>query len=193
MMTGQVSYILVLAVLSIPKQGSLALHRPLSLDTLPEEMARFWRVREGFVCVDLAGESLIQGRHFDSLSKKKQKKRRTWRVSVLNQYMQQKKKRVQVTGGQRGMAEVIRLDDVLVQFRKKSLQAVFRIHCTYFQAQWSGLTDAAATRFPDFSNLMQKQASANYRRPNKAIMIRTRKTGKQASAISRLLHFPPSR
>ena len=77
------------------------------------------------------------------------------------------------------MAEVIRLDDALVQFRgeKKSLQAVFRIHCTYFQAQWSGLTDAAATRFPDFSNLMRKQTSAGYRRLNKALMIRTRKTG----------------
>lgn len=59
------------------------------------------------------------------------------------------------------MAEVIRLDDVLVQFekkKKKSLQAVVRIHITYFQALCSGLSDAAATQFPHFPNLMQKQS-----------------------------------
>lgn len=57
---GEVSYILVLAALPVLEPGSLALRRPLPLDTLPEEMARLWRVGEGFVCVDLAGESLIE-------------------------------------------------------------------------------------------------------------------------------------
>lgn len=44
--------------------GSQALRRPLPLDTLAEEMARLWRVGEGIVSVDLAGESLIERRHF---------------------------------------------------------------------------------------------------------------------------------
>lgn len=63
------SYVLVLAALPVLEPGSLALCRPLHLDTLPEEMTRLWRVGEGFVGVDLAGESLIQGRHYHTQRK----------------------------------------------------------------------------------------------------------------------------
>ena len=68
MVTGQVSYVLVLAVPAdvMLKPGSLVLRRPLPAATLPEEMARLRRVGEGFVCVDLAGEPLIQRRHVKS-------------------------------------------------------------------------------------------------------------------------------
>ena len=56
------SYILVLAVLAAVrlKPGPRALRRPLRLASLPEQMTRLRRVREGFVGLDLARESLIQ-------------------------------------------------------------------------------------------------------------------------------------
>lgn len=143
------SYILVLAVPTVRmlEPGSQALRRPLPLDTLPEEMARLWRVGEGVVCVDLAGESLIQWRHFGYLSTIKEKRK----SNKLAKRARKKSKLEEVSG----WCDSIGRCSGGGWKGKITPELVFRIHITYFQPRCSDPTDASATRFQHFPNLMR--------------------------------------
>lgn len=123
------SYILVLALPPVLGPGSLALRRPLPLATGPEESARLRRVGERFVCVDLASESLVQCRHFDSSPKQ------SLNLSslCLSARAGKSPRRVRPVCG----------NSWENSWEKQAVQAGIGIHVTYF-----GLTDAAAPQSP---------------------------------------------
>lgn len=132
------------------KPGSLALRRPLPLDSMPEEAARLRGVGEGTVCVDLAGESLIQRRHFHHFSKKTNNLARLCSRSIHATKSPSQRRSVS-----NGWGDPIRRCS---SSGERTGKAVFGIHITYFQAQRC-CSDAVSTLSQLDAGLTQRQPS----------------------------------